>query len=42
MSTIENLDSHTPMMHQGVLSGELPRHAVSLDRMMALAFGGQS
>lgn len=30
------------MMHQGVLSGELPRHAVSLDRMMALAFGGQS
>ncbi len=30
------------VMHQGVLSGELPRHAVSLDRMMALAFGGQS
>jgi AI-2 transport system ATP-binding protein len=29
------------VMHQGVLSGELPRH-VSLDRMMALAFGGQS
>lgn len=26
----------------GVLSGELPRHAVSLDRMMALAFGGQA
>ena len=30
------------VMHQGVLSGELPRQAVSLDRMMALAFGGQS
>jgi AI-2 transport system ATP-binding protein len=30
------------VMHQGMLSGELPRHAVSLDRMMALAFGGQS
>ncbi|EML9493096.1 autoinducer 2 import ATP-binding protein LsrA [Enterobacter ludwigii] len=30
------------VMHQGVLSGELSRHAVSLDRMMALAFGGQS
>ena len=30
------------VMHQGVLSGELPRHAVSLDRMMALAFGGQA
>jgi AI-2 transport system ATP-binding protein len=29
-------------MRQGMLSGELPRHAVSLDRMMALAFGGQS
>lgn len=28
------------VMHQGVLSGELPRHAVSLDRMMALAFEG--
>jgi hypothetical protein len=25
-----------------MLSGELPRHAVSLDRMMALAVGGQS
>jgi AI-2 transport system ATP-binding protein len=30
------------VMHQGVLNGELPRHAVSVDRMMALAFGGQS
>lgn len=30
------------VMHQGVLSGELPRQAVSLDRMMTLAFGGQS
>ena len=30
------------VMHQGMISGELPRHAVSLDRMMALAFGGQS
>lgn len=30
------------VMHQGRLSGELPRQAVSLDRMMALAFGGQA
>jgi AI-2 transport system ATP-binding protein len=30
------------VMHQGMLSGELPRHAVSLDKMMSLAFGGQS
>jgi AI-2 transport system ATP-binding protein len=29
-------------MHQGRLSGELPRHAVSVDRMMTLAFGGDS
>ena len=28
------------VMHQGRLSGELPRHAVSVDRMMTLAFGG--
>ncbi|WP_318389303.1 autoinducer 2 ABC transporter ATP-binding protein LsrA [Enterobacter sp.] len=28
------------VMHQGRLSGELPRQAVSVDRMMALAFGG--
>ena len=28
------------VMHQGMLSGELPRQAVSVDRMMALAFGG--
>ncbi|MGK9175742.1 autoinducer 2 ABC transporter ATP-binding protein LsrA [Yokenella regensburgei] len=28
------------VMHQGRLSGELSRHAVSVDRMMTLAFGG--
>lgn len=29
------------VMHQGRISGELNRQAVSVDRMMALAFGGQ-
>jgi AI-2 transport system ATP-binding protein len=30
------------VMHQGVLNGELAQQAVSVDRMMALAFGGQA
>ena len=39
---MKHISDQVLVMHQGVLSGELPRHAVSLDRMMALAFGGQS
>ena len=30
------------VMHQGRQSGELLRQAVTVDRMMTLAFGGQS
>jgi AI-2 transport system ATP-binding protein len=29
-------------MHQGRHSGELARQAVTVDRMMTLAFGGQA
>ncbi|WP_285129135.1 autoinducer 2 ABC transporter ATP-binding protein LsrA [Leclercia adecarboxylata] len=42
MDEFPGLADRVLVMHQGVLSGELPRHAVSLDRMMALAFGGQA
>ena len=30
------------VMHQGRHSGELARQAVTVDRMMTLAFGGQA
>lgn len=30
------------VMHQGMRSGELARQAINVDRMMALAFGGQA
>lgn len=30
------------VMHQGRMSGELPKQGISVDRMMTLAFGGQS
>ncbi|MFW0764489.1 autoinducer 2 ABC transporter ATP-binding protein LsrA [Trabulsiella odontotermitis] len=30
------------VMHQGVLNGELSQQAISVDRMMALAFGGHA
>ncbi|CDL08368.1 Autoinducer 2 (AI-2) ABC transport system, fused AI2 transporter subunits and ATP-binding component [Klebsiella pneumoniae IS43] len=30
------------VMHQGRYSGELARQAVTVDRMMTLAFGGQA
>ncbi len=42
MDEFPGLADRVLVMHQGVLSGELPRHAVTLDRMMALAFGGQA
>ncbi|WP_061707151.1 autoinducer 2 ABC transporter ATP-binding protein LsrA [Pseudenterobacter timonensis] len=41
MDEFPGLADRVVVMHQGRLSGELPRHAVSLDRMMTLAFGGQ-
>lgn len=30
------------VMHQGMRSGELTQQAINVDRMMALAFGGQA
>ena len=39
---MKHISDQVLVMHQGRYSGELARQAVTVDRMMTLAFGGQA